>query len=150
MTDKANSSGDKVKVYIYWHRKGLTLEDAENIKSSLEAYSISSSIFRHTNPYIPDAIFIGNLVSAEAARLVLLSLPYQIKYIFRPDYPQTEGGDSSGLLIGIGYMSAHNQPDDNSQLKPVEVSQSDLNSLLEPELSNDEFQRRLHRLTNCL
>ncbi|MCP2732199.1 hypothetical protein [Limnofasciculus baicalensis] len=148
MTDKANFSG--VKVHISWHRKGLTLEDAQKIKSLLEEYKIPSTIFRHSDPYIPDAIFIGNLVSAEAARLVLLSLPYQIKYIFRPDYPQTEGGDSSGLLIGIGYMSTHSQPDDNSQLKPVEVSQSDLNSLLEPELSTNEFQRRLHRITGCL
>ncbi len=122
VTDKAIFSGQELKVHIYWHRKGLTLDDAQNIKSSLEGYGIYSTIFRHVDPYIPDAIFIGKLVSAEAARLVLLSLPYQIKYIFRPDYPYLEGGDSSGLLIGIGYMSFHNQPDDNLQLKSVEVS----------------------------
>jgi len=132
---------------IYSHQLGFTQRDAEMLHSALAENGIHSRILVHRDPSPPDAIFIGALVGAKEARIAISLVPYEIKYIFRPDYPGAEGGDPSGLLIGIGYMSTHFQKFRGRLSEPVKVSTRDLKYLTEPGLSNAEFQRRLRKTT---
>ena len=141
------ADSETVFANIYSHQFGFTLEDADILKRTLEENGIPAQVLIHRDPNPPDAIFIGALVGAEEARIAISSVPYEIKYIFRPDYPAQEGGDPSGFLIGIGYMSTHYQDFRDSLSEPVEVSAEDLMYLTEPGLSNSEFQRRLREIT---
>jgi hypothetical protein len=118
------------------------------LKEQFEREGIRTQVIQHVDPNSPDAVFIGSLVGAEEARLVLSSVPYEIEYIFRLDYPKTSGGDPSGLLIGIGYMSTHNQENPNEILRPIKISETQLNSLIESGISNTEFQYRLRQITS--
>lgn len=141
------SISEVISADIYIHQSGLTLQDAENLKKQLEENGIRTQILVHRDPNPPDAIFIGALVGAEEARIAISSITYEIKYIFRPDYPAEEGGDPSGLLIGIGYMSTHYEEYRDPKSEPVEVSTKDLEYLTEPGLSDAEFQQRLREIT---
>lgn len=135
-----------VIVHIYWHKVGLTLEDANSIKKELEKNSIPSVIIKHRDQNHPDSIFIGSLVSAQEARIVISKIPYEIRYIFPLDYPRIQGGDPGGLLIGIGYMSSHRPTPHMKETIPIKVSQNDIALLTEKGISNVEFQSRLRNL----
>ncbi len=138
---------DRVHADIYWHQKGFTLEDARRVKKILERKGIPSKIMPHRDPDSPDAIFIGALVDAEQARIAISTVPYPINYIFPLEYPEHEGGDSSGQLIGIGYMSTHNQFLKKSKKSiPIKIEKHDLNRLTEVGISNQEFRDRLKRI----
>lgn len=132
---------------IYSHQSGFTPRDAEALQHALAENGIPSRILIHRDPAPPDAIFIGALVGAKEARIAISLVPYEIKYMFRPDYPGIEGGDPSGLLIGIGYMSTHFKEFRGRRSEPVKVSTEDLKYLTEPGLSNAEFQQRLRKIT---
>jgi hypothetical protein len=136
-----------VSATIYSHEQGFTMGDAEKAKRILEENGISSRIEKHIDPASPDAIFIGTFVSANEARIAISAVPYEIKYIFRPDYSEAEGGSPSGYLIGIGYMSTHNKEFRSQQSEPIKISAKDLKYLTELGLSNAEFQRRLRQIT---
>lgn len=142
----SNSKKTGVNVHIYWHQKGLTLEDANAMKAEFEQEGIPTAILQHRDPNPPDSIFIGTLVSAQEARVVLSKIPYEIEYIFPANYSRIEGGDPNGLLIGIGYMSGHNRENRIQASTPIKLSQSDVASLIETGISNVEFQRRLRNL----
>ncbi len=136
-----------ITVHIYWHETGLTLEDANSIKGELEREGIPSVIMQHRDPNLPDSIFIGALVSAREAEIVLSKVPYQIQYIFPVDYPRSHGGDPNGLLIGMGYMSTHSPTPQMKETIPIKVSKSNIASLTERGISNVDFQSRLRSLT---
>lgn len=138
---------ETVSADIYSHQLGFTPRDAETLQHALAEGGIPSRILVHRDPAPPDAIFIGAFVGAKEARIAISSVPYEIKYIFRPDYPGVEGGDPSGLLIGIGYMSTHFKEFRGRLSEPVKVSTEDLKYLTEPGLSNAEFQQRLRKIT---
>jgi hypothetical protein len=142
----SNSKKTGVNVHIYWHQKGLTLEDANAMKAEFEQEGIPTAILQHHDPNPPDSIFIGTLVSAQEARTVLSKVPYEIEYIFPANYPRIEGGDPNGLLIGVGYMSGHNQENRIQASTLIKLSPSDVASLIETGISNVEFQRRLRNL----
>ncbi|MEM9906493.1 MAG: hypothetical protein AAF921_15860 [Cyanobacteria bacterium P01_D01_bin.44] len=142
----SNRKRTGVVVHIYWHETGLTLKDAEALRLALEKENISVSILEHCDSRPPDSVFIGALTSAQEARTVLLKVPYKIEYIFPLSYPRIQGGDPNGLLIGIGYSSRHDQDYQTEDSKPIKVSQSDIYALTEPEISNTEFQHRLHEI----
>lgn len=135
-------------VQIYTHDSGLTPADAEEMKRTLREAGLQVKVLTHRDASAPDAAFIGALVSAHDARLVLRAVPYEIRYLFRPDYPAAEGGSAEGSLIGIGYMSTHYQAFRGEQSEPVQVTTSDLEQLSETGLSNAEFQRRLREITH--
>ena len=137
-----------ISVDIYWHRTGLTLEEADLIQRELEREEIPAVVMEHNDPGSPDSVFIGSLVSAQEARIVLSKVPYQIRYIFPLDYPRMEGGDPNGLLIGIGYMSTFDPLYKTKESTPIAVSQADVSSLMERGISNTEFQRRLRNLVS--
>ncbi len=136
----------KVAVQAYWHKEGFTSKDAEKLRIKLENNGIPTAIMEHVNPKPPDSVFIGALVNAEDARLILSSLPYEVKYLFPLTYPGIEGGDPEGILVGIGYNSAHNQANRTKDNTPIPLSKEQYNSLIERGLSNTEFQIRLRRI----
>ncbi|MFY7804706.1 MAG: hypothetical protein ACOVQ7_14895 [Limnoraphis robusta] len=138
--------GDKIKVDVYWHSVGLTQKQAITLCLCLNKVSFSSQLIRHRDPNCPDSIFIGSLVGAEQARLVISLIRYQIKYIFKPDYSEEQGGDLTGLKIGVGLMSDHYQYFRSRKDYPVKVSAENLQSLIQPHLSNTEFQQRLRNI----
>ena len=135
-----------VHAQIYTHDLGLTDQDAVKIKKSLELNGIPTNIAKHRNPGMPDAVFIGALVTANLARVALTSIPYKIQYIFPPAYPGPQGGDPEGFLIGLGYMSTYFQAFRSPEAQPSKISTTDLNHLLEPGLSNVEFQQQLSQI----
>lgn len=139
-----------VITHIYWHERGLTLENANAMKEEFEREGISTSVIQHRDPNPPDSIFIGPLVSAQEARIVLSKIPYEVKYIFPANYPRIEGGDPNGLLIGIGYMSNHNQEWKKQESTPVKLSKPAFDSLIESRISNVEFQRRLRNIIQAV
>lgn len=135
-------------VQIYTHDSGLTLADADVMRRTLSEQGLKVKVLVHRDSSAPDAAFIGALVSAHDARLVLQAVPYAIQYLFRPDYPTAEGGSADGAMIGIGYMSTHYQAKRGELSEPVQVTSGDLEHLTETGLSNAEFQRRLRDITH--
>jgi hypothetical protein len=138
---------NRVSVKIYWHSVGLEKSTAIKIKEELEKISITCKVIQHIDTSCPDSIYIGTLIGANEARRVISLVPYNINYIFRPDYPDKDGGDSSGLTIGIGYMSKHLDKKRGPKSEPIKISQKEIDYLIEPELTNTEFQKRLRELT---
>jgi len=96
----------KTRVTIYSHEAGLTDQDAMRLASTLKPYGFDVRITRQNDARRPDAIFIGAVVSAEEAQLVLSSVPYDVDYLFRLDLPRQLGGDPDGRSIGVGYVAA--------------------------------------------
>jgi hypothetical protein len=135
------------RVEIYCHRRGLTKEHAEGIVRRLDKYGVSSTVLEHAIPDAPDAVFIGGYVRASDARFVLSLLPYEVKYLFRPDYPESEGGDSTGRKIGLGYISSYNPDKRSKRSEPVRVTTSQFTELKDPRNTDIEFQCLLHRIT---
>jgi CHAT domain len=133
-------------VRIYYHDTGLTGEQAMQIKGDLDKEGIPSAVAQHVDPHTPDAIFIGALVSAQEANIVLSKVPYDIRYIFPLDYPKQHGGDPNGLLIGVGYMSTHWKQSVAKEKRPIKITQDQVDSLLETGISNTEFQIRLRNI----
>jgi hypothetical protein len=136
-----------VEAEVYWHDEGFTRDEALEFCGALKHQGIPCRLAQHRDKRLPDSIFIGALVPAEAARIALRAIPYKIKYIFSPDYPEKMGGSESGLKIGAGYRSTHTQDKLMANTVPISVSDDDLLKLTEPGISNIEFQRRLRRIT---
>ncbi len=134
------------EVQIYWHDTGLDLSAAWSLRAYLESEGISCKINPHRDSASPDSVFIGALVGAREARIVLERVPYDIRFLFRPDYPEGEGGSESGLRIGIGYMSTHYKDGRGKRSIPVAVNKDDLARLTKPGLSNTAFQMVLREL----
>src|SRR6478672_12757724 len=136
----------KTRVTIYSHEAGLTDQDAMRLASTLKPYGFDVRITRQNDARRPDAIFIGAVVSAEEAQLVLSSVPYDVDYLFRLDLPRQLGGDPDGRSIGVGYVAALAAKSDDARAKPVKISRQQLASLLQPKITNTEFQSRLRRI----
>jgi hypothetical protein len=137
----------KLRAKIFWHTTSFVKEEAFTVMEALERASIQCEVLPHIDPNPPDAVFIGALVGAHEGRLALTAVPYEIKYIFRPDYPEKHGGDSTGLSIGIGYMSSHFIAGRSSQEEPIKVLPEQVKYLCESRQTNTEFQRRLREIT---
>jgi hypothetical protein len=135
------------KVEIYYHKYGFTKEQADWMVRKLDNQGIKSIILEHAFTNAPDAIFIGGYVRAADARAVLNLLPYEVKYLFRPDYPESEGGDLTGLKIGIGYISSYNASNHANRSKPIRITRGQLTELKNPQKTDVEFQCLLHRIT---
>ena len=136
----------KTRVTIYSHESGLTDQDAMRLASTLKPYGFDVRITRQNDARRPDAIFIGAVVSAEEAQLVLSSVPYDVDYLFRLDLPRQLGGDPDGRSIGVGYVAALAAKSDDARAKPVKISRQQLASLLQPKITNTEFQLRLRKI----
>jgi TIR domain len=136
-----------IEAEVYWHEEGFTRDEALELCGVLKHRQIPCRLGEHKDKRVPDAIFIGALVPAEAARIALRAIPYKIEYIFSPDYPEEMGGSESGLKIGIGYRSTHAQDTLMANAAPFPLSDNDLARLTEPGISNIEFQRHLRRIT---
>jgi hypothetical protein len=136
----------KTRVTIYSHEAGLTDQDAMRLASTLKPYGFDVRITRQNDARRPDAIFIGAVVSAEEAQLVLSSVPYDVDYLFRLDLPRQLGGDPDGRSIGVGYVAALAAKSDDARAKPVKISRQQLASLLQPKITNTEFQLRLRKI----
>ena len=136
----------KTRVTVYTHDTVLTEKDATKLAGILKPYGFDVRTARRDEKMKPDAVFIGAFVSAEEAQLVLSSVPYDVEYVFRLDYPRQLGGDPEGRSIGIGYVAAQSAKTDDPRAKPVKITRQQLASLLQPKLSNTEFQLRLRRI----
>lgn len=137
-----------IEAEVYWHKEGFKRDEALELCGALKQQGIPCRLTRHRDNKSPDAIFIGALVSAEAARIALRAIPYKIEYIFSPDYPEIMGGSESGLKIGIGYRSTHASHSKDVRATPIPLSDKDLARLKEPRISNIEFQHRLRSITS--
>ena len=136
-----------VRAVIYWHDQGFDESEARTLAAALEDTGLPCTLAPHIDPRQPDAIFIGALVGADDAQAVIRLLPYQPRFLFRPDYPTPEGGDDSGLVIGVGYMSEHYKASRGSRSEPVAISKAEWDYVAEAGISNVEFQRRLREIT---
>ena len=130
-------------VDIYHHNHGLTFEDARRIRKELQGFGIGCRLLEHDDPEGPDAVFIGPLVEAIDARNVLARVPYPIRYVFRPDYPEVEGGSGDGNKIGIGYCSRYNESRRRNRAVPIAVSEEAMRALLDDDHTNTSFQTLL-------
>ena len=137
----------KTRVTIYSHDTGLTDKDAMQLASTLKPYGFDVRVMRQNDGRRPDAVFIGAVVGAEEAQLVLSSVPYDVEYLFRLDFPRQLGGDPDGRSIGVGYVAAVAAKNDDRRAKPVKISRQQLASLLQPKITNTEFQARLRKIT---
>jgi len=137
----------KTRVVLHSHEAGLTDKDAVQLAATLKNYGFDVRVTRQADARRPDAVFIGAVVSAEEAQLVLSAVPYDIEYLFRLDYPRQLGGDPEGRSIGIGYVSSQSAKSDDPRARPVKITRQQLASLLQPKISNTEFQMRLRKLT---
>jgi hypothetical protein len=136
----------KTRVTVYSHNTGLTDKDAMELAATLKPYGFDVRVTRRDETKRPDAVFIGAFVSAEEAQLVLSSVPYDVEYIFRLDYPRQLGGDPDGRSVGVGYVSTQSAKSDDPRAKPVKITRQQLASLLQPKMSNTEFQTRLRKI----
>jgi hypothetical protein len=134
-------------VDIYYFESQFTRSDANRIAAGLQLQGIPFRLMEHSDPAGPDAAFVGSMVEASDARLVLSLVPYDLKYLFRPDYPEADGGDSSGYKIGIGYSSRYNDGRRAPRAEPVRISAAQWEDLLSPDHSNTSFHQRLWDLT---
>lgn len=137
----------RVQVNIYWHQDSLSFDTAMELKKNFEIQGIQTQVKQHLNENPPDAIFIGALVGADEARIVLSAIPYKPEYIYRVDCPQINGGDPTGFFIGIGYISSSDRQNADEKSRPVKISEEQIKSLIEPGISNTEFQIRLRKIT---
>jgi len=142
----AKRARPKCTVDIYYHERTFTRSEANRLAELLQQNGIDYHLMEHTGPTEPDAVFFGALVEASDARLILSFVPYEIKFLFRPDYPESEGGDSLGYKIGIGYTSRYNEGLRIARAAPVPVSTKQLSSLMDPNRTNTSFQRELWNL----
>lgn len=140
----------RCSVDIFHYKIGFTKKDAEKIAEKLRTHGIVTRKLEHNDPNGPDAIFIGAMVDIEDARLVMSLVPHNVNFLFRPDYPEVEGGDSEGDKIGIGYSSRYNakdrdekEPMDRKRMEPVHISAQQLAKLLDEENDNATFHRLL-------
>ena len=140
------SEAPRARLTIHSHESGLTDQDAMQLASSLKPYGFDVRIARQNDARRPDAVFIGAVVSAEEAQLVLSSVPYDVDYLFRLDFPRQLGGDPDGRSIGVGYVAALATKSDDPRAKPVKISRQQLASLLQPKISNTEFHTRLRKI----
>jgi hypothetical protein len=145
-TPDARTQQQSIRVLMYWHEHGFTFEESRELADHLEKNGLRTVLGKHRDPLCPDAVFIGALVGAEDARIVLTNIPYPVRYLFRPDYPTSMGGDESGFTIGIGYMGSHPQNARDATTRPILVSDNDLGNLTDPTLSNVDFQLMLRAL----
>lgn len=138
------------EVDIYYNAKGISSSEANKMVSELRKEDIRAYARKHDIDGKPDSIFIGCLVTAELFRIVYNLLPksLKIKFIFRLDYPDSEGGDQNGYKIGIGYQSGYNEGKRSKNAEPVKVSSYQLKTLSNPELTNTDFQLMLSKITN--
>lgn len=143
----AKRARPRCTVDIYFHKSNFTHRDASTVAEELQRHGISFRLMEHTGPGVPDAAFIGSLVEAEDARWIIDLIPYKIKFLFRPDYPESEGGDSSGYKIGLGYTSRYNETLRIARAEPTPVSRHQLAALLHSSLTNTTFQHFLWSLT---
>jgi hypothetical protein len=144
---KVNVNDFKASVEIYYFDKVFTREDADNIAEQLREHDVVCEIREHLPTLSPDTIFIGACVPAYYARLVLSLVTYEVKYIYRTDYPEVEGGDKKGFKIGIGYSSAYNKDDTDIRNVAVPISASEFTILKEGNLSNTEFHKKIYDIT---
>jgi hypothetical protein len=143
----ADPSSLSCTVDIYYHNRGLTKDHANRIVKNLDRYGVRSTLLEHSSPDSPDAVFIGGFVRAADARFVLSMLPYEVKYLFRPDYPESEGGDSKGAKIGVGYVSGYNTKSRDKRSQPVRITKPQFASLISPQRTDIEFQCLVNRIT---
>jgi hypothetical protein len=136
----------KTRVTVYSHDAGLTDKDAAKLAATLKPYGFDVRVTRQNDARRPDAVFVGAVVSAEEAQLVLSALPYDVEYLFRLDFPRQLGGDPDGRSIGVGYVSSQAAKSDDPRAKPVKITRQQLASLLQPKISNTEFQMRLRKI----
>lgn len=136
----------KTRVNVYFHPSGLTEADAAKIAATLKPHGFDVHIARHPSGKRPDAVYVGAFISAEEAQLVLSHVPYDIEYVFRADFPRQHGGDPEGRTIGVGYLSSHPGGGD-PRTTPRKLSRQQLTSLMQPKVSNTEFQQRLRKIT---
>jgi hypothetical protein len=136
----------KTRVTIYTHDSGLTDSDAMQLSSTLKPHGFDVRITRQNDSRRPDAVFVGAVVGAEEAQLVLSSVPYDVEYLLRLDFPRQLGGDPDGRSIGVGYVAALAAKSDDPRAKPVKISRQQLASLLQPKITNTEFHARLRKI----
>jgi hypothetical protein len=143
----AKRARPRCAVDIYYYEQIFTRKEAILVAEELRRHGIPFRLMEHSDPEGPDAAFIGSLVEADDARLIMGLVPYEVKFLFRPDYPDSEGGDSSGYRIGLGYSSRYNEGRRSPRAEPIPVTRGQLTALLSVDHTNTSFQNFLSGLT---
>jgi hypothetical protein len=143
----AKRARPRCTVDIYYYHENFTLKDAHLLAEPLQRQGIQFRLMEHTDPGGPDAVFIGALVEAVDVRLVMGLVPYEVKFLFRADYQEAEGGDTYGYKIGVGYSSRYNEGRRVSRAEPVPLSRDQLANLLDADHTNTSFQLLLRDVT---
>lgn len=146
-TRPVGAAMDACAVEIYFHKRHLKKEDAEQIARDLGQQGMRCTVRSHMDVATPDAAFIGCLVTPAEARAALNLLPYRPRYLFPIDFPESEGGDLGGRKIGLGYWSDYNLSSRAERSRPSRVTEAQLRQLLSEGLTMADFHRLLHDLT---
>jgi len=134
-------------VNIYFHSRRFTRTHAELIRERLSEHAVHSIVLEHGDNLVPDALFIGSMVTADELRLVLPHVTHPVHFLFRPDYPDSEGGDAEGRKIGIGYVSSYNALRRGKRGTPSRITAEEFTQLRFGSMSNAElavFMARIH------
>lgn len=136
-----------VSVDVFFHPDVFRHAEALAFIEAIQGREFEPRLLEHGGPGIPDAAYIGCLVTAAEARALLSRVPYPIRYLFRCDLPDSEGGDRNGRKVGIGMVSDYNAATRPPSAHPRSVSPADMRRLLDPTLSNAAFHVLLDSLT---
>jgi hypothetical protein len=136
----------EASVIVFWHQNGLSEREATTIKNKLSKLGIDVVVTQHGDPRAPDAIYIKPDADAAAVRIILSTLEYAPSYIFPVDYPNDEVGIDSEFSVSVGLRSTHRYYEDEPAEVPYKVSWSALSSLIEPGITQAEFERRLKKI----
>lgn len=146
--ETCSTGSEAIVVDVYYHRRGFTQDLADRFATRLMHAGMQPRVLEHSGPYAPDAAFIGSMITAEEARFVLGNPPHRVKYLYRADYPESEGGDLRGRRIGLGYASRYNVELRDERAVPFPITPSRYKKLMAPTLSNAEFHWALHAATS--
>ncbi|MBX3712716.1 MAG: DUF4062 domain-containing protein [Lysobacter sp.] len=147
------SSRLRVDIYYYPSRSSSTFnkDHADSLASQFLRLGMSPRVLQHVRGR-PNAFFIGALVTSAEVRAVLNNVDAKnLKYLFPPDSPDSEGGDLNGRRIGIGYDSDYNKSVQASEYAatPQPLSRAQLRRLLDSRLTNAELQKLLFEWTRA-
>lgn len=137
------------RVMIYYQDKGLTKSNALDLVAYLDGLGVEGIIAEHVRKTSPDAVFIGSNIRANLVRSVMAQIKYKVSYVFPVDYLDDEYGDLSSFVMGVGLHSVMRKEIRPAKEEPIKLQRGQLNRLIEPGLSDQEFKFRLLQIASA-
>lgn len=141
----------QVQAIIHWHENAKDYDDAKRLEKIIRATGAATKLTKHRDPRPADSFFIDYGVGICLARIAILNAPHEIAFLFRPDYSAEDGSGRDGEgTIGIGYRSTWFAGDRQDSSEPLRVTPDIIQYLIEPGISDAEFNRRLRSITGVI